>query len=39
MTIDLRQGILNEREYRIALEAFFSSLNVNSRQDGIPTAN
>ncbi|WP_338826202.1 hypothetical protein MTBGP_06920 [Moorella thermoacetica] len=28
-TINLRKGIFNEREYRITLEAFFSSLNVN----------
>lgn len=37
MTINLRQGILNEREYRISREAFFSSLNVNDRQGCIPT--
>nr|WP_071522613.1 tyrosine-type recombinase/integrase [Moorella thermoacetica] len=35
MTINLRQGILNEREYRIALEAFFSSLSANVRQGGV----
>ncbi|WP_433542755.1 tyrosine-type recombinase/integrase [Neomoorella humiferrea] len=35
-TINLRKGILNEREYRITLEALFSSLNINCRWDGIP---
>lgn len=36
MTINLRQGILNEREYRISREAFFSSLSANVRQGGVP---
>jgi hypothetical protein len=37
-TLNLRQGVLSEREYKLVLEAVFSSLRSNIRPDGAPNA-
>lgn len=38
VTLNFRQGVLSEREYKLVLEAIFSSLRSNTRPDGGPDA-